>query len=309
MGYKIGSFNMFKWSKDESKNLSKLADIIREEQFDIIAMQEVLKKDVLNSLMHYLPGWDKRWDSPRSYSNNAAEGYGFIWNTRRIGLAKYTENGVEKIFEPRILNQYKVDKKAGQTNLIRNPYYGRFTPQSSIGGGFFEIRLINTHINFGKKDNGEDAPGAHEQRNKEFDVLAKAVYPKYADKRYGNFMPAYTILLGDYNLNLRDSKCGYYLKEESVTLNDNGRNRIIQTFQSELSTLSAAESTENPQYEKSIYANNYDHFSYDIISFSEQDIKTGIGRVDAVRKYYNCEKDKYKAEISDHIPIYMTVDF
>ena len=34
-------------------------------------------------------------------------------------------------------------------NLIRKPYYGRFSPAGLPGGAFFEFRLIDTHLYYG----------------------------------------------------------------------------------------------------------------------------------------------------------------
>lgn len=314
MGYKIGSFNMCKYSDPNSKDLEKIANIIKSEQFDILALQEVFNKYCVAALTRYLYGWDYRWKKPQKSSSNAAEGFAFIWNKKRIGLSYTEEDGLKKIFEPRILDQYKVDKAAGQSTLIRNPFYGRFTPNGCLGGCFAEFRLINTHINFGKKEVGDeevDSSGAITQRNKEYDVIAKAIYPKYADKRYGNNMPAYTVILGDYNLNLRESnRNAAHLKNQSVLLRDAGNSKLIQTFQSELSTISTQDyEGEKPNKENEIYANNYDHFSFDVLNFNDNDINVDIGRVDVVRKYYEYNRDRYKEEVSDHIPVYITVDF
>lgn len=305
MGFKIGSFNMYKWNKGNTKkDLDLIATIIKKEQFDIIAMQEVLSKEAVKELVsNYLPQWEYRWDTPVSYSNNAAEGYAFIWNTKRIGLTEYEQNGLTRVFEPRILNQYKLDKKDGQSKLIRNPYYGRFTPNKKVGGCFIEFRLINTHINYGKKDDGSDALGAISQRNKEYDILTEAIYPKYADKRYGTYMPAYTIILGDYNLCLKESGCGSYIDKETIDFFDGGKHKSIETKQAELTTISTA------QDERVIYANNYDHFTFDTVEFKRIDSEPKIGRVDAVIKYLNSSKSEYKVSVSDHVPIYMDLDF
>ena len=150
MAYKIGSFNMFKFSfqsdSEIRKDFTKLSRIIRDNRFDIIALQEVFSPNALGRLLDYLGRfeWDGVWDSPTSSSSIAAEGYGFIWNKRRMRLAVTPlPDGTEKTFRPHIYNQYRVDRRLGQTQLIRNPYYARFEP---LDGSFCEIRLINTHI-------------------------------------------------------------------------------------------------------------------------------------------------------------------
>ena len=206
MAYKIGSFNMFKFSFQSDSEIRKdftvLSRIIRDNKFDIIALQEVFSPNALGRLLDYLGRfeWDGVWDSPTSFSSIAAEGYGFIWNKRRMRLAVTTlPDGTEKTFRPHIYNQYRVDRRLGQSQLIRNPYYARFEP---LDGSFCEIRLINTHIMFSKGNSAYNLLdlGAIVMRKREFDVLTQALYNTIADKRYGNNRPAYTIILGDYNL-------------------------------------------------------------------------------------------------------------
>ena len=86
MAYKIGSFNMFKFSFQSNNEIRKdmniLSRIIQDNKFDIIALQEVFSPNALDTLLGYLGRyeWDGVWDSPRSFSSIAAEGYGFIWN-------------------------------------------------------------------------------------------------------------------------------------------------------------------------------------------------------------------------------------
>ena len=121
MGYKIGSFNLRNIGKTalgklNLRSIETIAKIISEENFDIVALQEVLsegaalssnfgsketmKKDLLYELGS---NWSFAWaDSRREpgisnmygFSNNdqRGEGYAFIWNNTRIQLAK-TSNG------------------------------------------------------------------------------------------------------------------------------------------------------------------------------------------------------------------------
>lgn len=305
MSYKIGSFNVFKMNYRSDKEIKKdfelIAEIIKEEKYDIIALQEVLNENVMGLLMRYLPGWDYRWATPKKSVGNAAEGYAFIWNSRRITLAKSITTTGEKVFEPRILDQYKIDRKNGQLPLVRNPYYGRFTPAGCLGGCFFEFRLINVHVRYNGSD--ENSHSAIIMRKNEFDVLAKAIYPKIADKVYGNNMPSYTIMLGDYNLNLkRPTNQSPYLNE-MVIINDNGNIKKIVTVQDELTTLKKT-TDEDPQ--STGYANNYDHFSYDSLRF--ETISTEVERVDAVSKYCDDDFNRYHKTVSDHVPVTMDVD-
>ena len=301
MGYRIGSFNMYKFTAYQSdeeirKDISKIADIILEEGFDIIAMQEVFSPIAVKRLINILGmGWKYVWAQPKARTYQAAEGYAYIWNARRFGLVKTQTPYGNRIFEPKIYNQYALDKNKGQISLERNPYYARFTPNGLPGGSFFEIRLINAHIMY--KSSAEQMNLSDNLlRKNEFQILAENIYPKISDKRYGDNMPAYTILLGDFNLNL----CRQYTKapylEEIIEISDNGSwTKRIVTVQDELSTV------KNKINEEQGYASNYDHFTYDAERFSV--IKTKTSRIDAVNKYYGGDFQKYKKEISDHVPV------
>ena len=325
MGYNIGAFNLYKISfqsdDDIRKNLEKISQIIRDAELDVVAIQEIFNKKALDRLVSELGanGWEGRWDSPNSRSVSAAEGYAFIWNNARLGLVK---NRYGKIFEPRILNQYKVDKSFGQRYLIRNPYYARLTPSERLGGTFAEIRLINAHIMFSKnrtenESNNHDFSdlGAISMRRNEFDILSKTVYPKYSDKTYDLIngerdaycMPTYTIMLGDYNLNLKSSAAqGSFLRpdEEIIELADEGK-RIV-TVQSDLTTLKSKK--EGVSYSQADgYANNYDHFTYDEKRF--EGIKLDVKRIEAVKNYYGDDFDLYRKEVSDHLPIVLDLEF
>lgn len=78
--------------------------------------------------------------------------------------------------------------------FARAPYYIRLQP---CHGGFNELRLLNIHIYFGKNTIPEI-----EKRKIEFDTLVQEIYPRINRERYGNFRSAYTIAMGDYNLNI-----------------------------------------------------------------------------------------------------------
>lgn len=142
-------------------------------------------------------------------------------------------------------------------------------------------------------------------RQNELDVLTKALYPKLADRIYGDMMPAYTILLGDYNLNLnRGWTKSPYITEPVVILKDGTNEKKIITVQDQLTTLKQPQKDNSDMSERG-YASNYDHFSYDEIRLGT--INPRYRRVNVVGKksygkYFN-DFDTYRKEISDHIPI------
>ena len=150
MSYKIASFNMCKFHENiNNKELIKIASAINNEKIDILAIQEIFSKGALDNLLAALGSeWEGCWDSPNSRSPSAAEGYAFAWRKNNIGLTKNREG---KVFKPTILNQYKMHKELYlkllekstkldpanainfQKKLIRNPYYGRFSPADLPG--------------------------------------------------------------------------------------------------------------------------------------------------------------------------------
>ena len=55
-----------------------------------------------------------------------------------------------------------------------------------------------------------------------------------------------------------------------------------------------------------VYSKNFDHFTYDEKRFSG--IEHQINRVDAVRNYYGGDVERYRQEISDHVPIVIDIE-
>lgn len=292
-------FQAYRSDEEIKKNLDVIADIIIQEKFDMIAVQEIFSQNALNRLLQRLgPWWSGKWDSPNSKVNQAAEGYAFIWNNYRIKLADIITTDGRKIYYPRIYNQYRIDRSVFQKELVRNPYYGRFTPNNAS----FEIRLINVHIMFSGNRDEYDILSDAKMRKNEIDIICKCLYEKIADKRYGNNKKAYTFVLGDYNLNLkREWNKGPYL-DEMIEVMDSHSVKRIRTIQDKPTTLKG-KSKEGIQEEG--FANNYDHFSYDENQFLGT--KVSANCVNTVEKYLGNDYEKHRREVSDHIPIY--VDF
>ena len=331
MKIRIASFNIEKFSRqsvyhtdnsESRKDIDMIAKIIRENNFDIIALQEVFHPEALKCLLRALSyqtpveisvsrmgaytaqiagfksnEWESRWAKPKSrYSDIAAEGYAFIWNTKRIELSKNIKG---KTFEPRIVDYGQAFK------LVRPPLIARFTPKQS----YYEIRLINTHIIFSAKDEnqtwinqyGETISSYTDLRNFELQTLLKEIYKRFSnmvvdycsiDKYARNLVP-YTFLLGDYNLNLQDvkhvarpSECldfdnsiGYIkgrktmlietVNSEKTTLRKTSRS-IDNTLSSDIATV---QTDVNKSYgAKDYLANNFDHFSFDLERLEEHGI-------------------------------------
>ena len=168
-----------------------------------------------------------------------------------------------------------------------------------------------THIVYGKSGALNDVIdySAAKMRQKEFDILAGQLYRRVAEYyKVQDCTSPYTVLLGDYNLNL-----GAYPAVPAVACFDaKGRpvdesraKAYIYTYQTDASTIKR----DTPEY-----ANNYDHFSFD--ERTRRIVRMdSIHSIDLVNKYTKSEDvtqeqrfDRYRKEISDHLPIMMEVD-
>ena len=234
MSYIIGSFNVrnLSWGAAGSRDLDVIASIIK--KCDIIALQEVLSEgkilegphlnDVEGQAKAYEyslksrlgDNWDMCWLDPKTNSkwypflgeDSRGEGYAFLWRKDKFSCPL---NEHKKEVRPRIYRQYRTDK-IGENRLIRDPGYGRF---QFVDMPNAELRLIATHIIYGKPDkenlSKEIDHGATELRKKEFQVLARSIYTSISDDRNNiNSIVPYTIVLGDYNLNLYESGAGVF---------------------------------------------------------------------------------------------------
>lgn len=342
MSYRIASFNLHNMgesslSTNNPRDIKTIARIIKEEKFDVVALQEVLSEGkALESpgytkktlLMELGSDWDFSWaQTEREGSKDTRnEGYAFVWNKRRIRLCSSKVSGFhgeyERVFYPRI---YKSNTK----DLKRFPFYGRFTPSGMIGGTNVEFRLICVHTQFGDDTCRE----SRLNRTKEIETIIKEIYPQINDKRYGNPLVSYTVILGDYNAELWTAESSVWQRQlkksrgeslpailnadpEGNMVSERYDGRRIKTVQDQLTTLKTKISeTSVESFNTAGYSHNYDHFSYEEEQF--HGVHPRVKRVtDAVNKYcresdggdYDSDFEKYYKTISDHIPIVMEID-
>lgn len=331
MPYKIGSFNVknLSWG-NKGRDLDFIADIISE--FDIIALQEVLSEGKIlegptlkdpagqaaayeHSLKSRLgDDWDMCWLDPKTEStwypylgeDKRGEGYAFLWRKSRF-RCPVNEYGRE--IRPRIFRKYKTDATNDELRLIRDPGYGRFQCVEMPNA---EIRLITTHIIFGKpkeENLKKDIDlGSRKMRKSEYTVLARSIYTRINDDHNDvNCIVPYTIILGDYNLNHLDSGAGSPYVPGAIVL-DSELNVLpvyeisekgvyrIHTDQKDLSTIND---------DGTDYASNYDHFSYDDHT-RDSIVQSAPRRLSVVEKKGGHKI--YKDEVSDHIPIMLEID-
>lgn len=331
MTYKIGSFNLKNLglrslAKTNKRDLSKIAQIIRDEQYDIVAFQEILSdgkafnlnlledsysQNVKKTILMELGiNYDFSFAVAENETCPRNEGYGFLWNKNRIRLASAEVEEKERIFFPRMC------KDVHAKGLIRRPFYGRFTPDRMPGGCFVEFRLICIHTFYGD-NNAKDI----NERNKELECLLKEVYPQIEDRVYQCNMPSYTVMLGDYNAELwrpwkavlnRKEPAYLEVDQNDIVIADKWDGKKIRTFQDQFTTvrdLSKTDDNQNDLEENTVnkfYVHDYDHFSFDIDRF--KDIGVKVSRVNAVEKYCNGDSQKYRESVSDHVPISLEID-
>ncbi len=317
MSYKIGSFNLKNIGEGalcgaHSRDMEKIQQIIEKEGFDVIALQEILSEGkaftvhpngVEKSFLGQLgPRWKFRWASADSGANNDKrdEGYAFLWNSEKLDLVETETEKGKRIAWPRML-RIKTSKP-----LSRRPYYARFRPKD---GARAELRLICIHNYFGSNEKDDK-----QKRQDELKLLLTEIYPQIADKIYGDNMPHYTVLLGDYNLCLRRSwkaaSSGPFLDadDNDIIIAEKWDKKRIKTVQDQLTSLKTPKEGESFEKEDQIrgYAHDYDHFSYEIEQFNGTTVR--VRRIDAVRKYFKDDFKTYRDKVSDHIPIIMTID-
>lgn len=337
MRYRIGSFNMKNWGKNPLRDFERIADIIVGEKLDVVAFQEILsegagvKKLLELGVKYQLYNWDFCWDLPHETTDitkiadikrgdRRGEGYAFIWNKNKFKLAEYQKLGESKNFEPRIINAQSRDVQMNGFSFARAPYYIRLYP---CYGGFFDLRLINIHIYF-----GSSLLSDIQKRKQEYEILTQMVYPQISERRYGDFRPAYTIAMGDYNLNIIPEHLSkiYALDLSQMPKISSGyeivhgfddKNAVVNnetlvwdygkviTCQDKLTTLKKPKDDFSSGNNALItgYANSYDHFTYspEQSCFSEVSFQA----INAVEKYCGGDFVYYLNNISDHLPIVM----
>ena len=279
MSYRIASFNIRKGIKRESDSerdfFSFIHDFVADEHIDILAFQEVLKESELQRICTKALSPFQNWKCHYERSATGASGdygFAFLWNANRISECSKSQT-------PRVFNEYE-----SEIRLSRNPLYGRFSPKLSYNSEIFqEFRLFEIHLRFSDETlpNLTKIPGM-QKRKQECKIVTGEIYQKIDTHRYGNFKPAFTFSMGDYNLGVDDCM-------------SNSGNPAVRTYQEKETTLS---------YSYDGYASSYDHFSiddkYNYFPYS-------VRRVDAVKDYFRGDYKRYCELISDHVPVVIEI--
>ena len=293
MSYIIASFNVLKMGEfsvqQHKKDWRLIAKIIKNNNVDIVSLQEILSdrpvQELVRCLNMYGGHWEYRFELKDTVRNDC-EGYAFLWNRKKISLL--TDNN--KIYEPHI------EAKWSRT-LVRPPFIGRFMP-CSPASPFIEIRIINTHIIYGKDKYSQKRNidlSALRMRRAEYRKLSKQVFPSIAHNRTGENRVAYTFITGDYNLPLSDC-----LLIDSEPMEERMK---MQSGQRAKTTISLEKSKEDPK--KDAYVNDYDHFSF---SNHEAEYVLSMMRIDAPRIFCDGNFLNYRNMVSDHVPVILKFD-
>ena len=300
----------------KKRDYDEIARLIHD--YDIVVLQEVLSKNIIEGFSGRRETavftrrlgnhWEGKWIDPKTRSkmypylgeDKRGEGFAFLWNTQKIELVN--ENGKDIL--PRRYSDYSPSPGTKQIRLIRDPGYGRF----KIKNRPVEIRVITTHIIFGKPKQENVAveidQGAISMRKNEFDVLAGRIYKKINDDhKTEKSVQAYTIIIGDYNLNLKGGDLSTALIPELSYYDQFGRPCIPAISQTKMRTVQDDPTT--IKADCSGYANNFDHCTY---SSETEHVIVNCYRNPAISGYSPDEIKEYRDTVSDHVPIVVEIN-
>lgn len=207
MSYCIGSLNLLRNPKSEEHKRAFyefFSELIKEEELDILALQEISNIELFSGLLRSLPGW-KGFHSDSAYPNGKhkkGSEFAFLWNDRIEYHGDY-------------------ELKVNVGNMQRTPLFGRFFPKGI--GAYTEFRLINIHL-----VHGGDTNMAYGYRKAECTLVKDKIYKEIdmPGKREGNKV-IFTVALGDYNLevdvcNACKPEHVITIQSKLTTLGDNG---------------------------------------------------------------------------------------
>lgn len=303
MSYSVLSFNLRNIydSARLDRDWDAIANIIREERADIVAVQEIFSELPIKLLCErlsrgFFSDWRFRFAARATCRNGRGEGYAFLWNARRVDLApkeSFDQNGdltVVGVHDPEVRTEWS-------QSFVRPPCVARFVP---VGWcvPYIELRVISTHIIFREDSylrSHENGLGDIELRRNEYRALSERMFPRISKYRLdGRFRPAYTFIVGDYNMH----------QVECAAIDCERRSEVglMMTRQILGSTIYPGKDEKDPG---GYTANDYDHVSY---SDREHPYVQIVERIDAPDEYYESNFKKYQKRMSDHVPIKMLFD-
>jgi endonuclease/exonuclease/phosphatase family metal-dependent hydrolase len=168
----IGSFNLHNCSQSNpGKSLTSIARIIQAEEFDVVALQEIIDESSAAALCSVLGSQWKYEHQRPPVSTHKAKGYGFLWKAR--------------VLDPCGNQPFKIWPDPDHA-LTRPPLVGTFAYRGK------HLALINIQM------------AADEMfsltKQSEYRHLCDEVFPTVDRTRRIEHPASHTILLGDYNL-------------------------------------------------------------------------------------------------------------
>ena len=315
---------------------------------DVIALQEVIDQQAINSLLNQLRGfgganrdWRGFFDKKQTWRNNR-EGYAFVWDEKCVTFAK-DDDGNEVL--PELATKF--------TSIKRPPLVARFVTTRS-GELHYELCVINTHIVFNPDGYQVQHPewyGGAAIRAFEYSKIVNSIYPRFSKK-----LCTYAIIAGDYNLKSSmlavvdarpklfegqpammsvqndkttiktiDQMVGETSESEESQARGTGLfaaiyNGVMRLFKNgepldQSSSLSAdrhAQKEDGELQQPTVdgsYVSDYDHFSFEVGRVG--DYVRNAHRINAPELLYPMPGrmfHSYKEGVSDHVPIVATLD-
>ena len=302
MSYSVLSFNLRNIydSARLDRDWDAIANIIREERADIVAVQEIFSELPIKLLCErlsrgFFSDWRFRFAARVTCRNGRGEGYAFLWNARRVDLApkeSFDQNGdltVVGVHDPEVRTEWS-------QSFVRPPCVARFVP---VGWcvPYIELRVISTHIIFREDSylrSRENGFGDIELRRNEYRALSERMFPRISKYRLdGRFRPAYTFIVGDYNM--------HQVECAAIDCERRSEAGLMVTRQNLGSTIYPGEEGRAGGYT----ANDYDHTT---CSEHESPYVQLVERIDAPNRYYKGDFKAYEKRMSDHVPIKMLFD-
>ncbi len=176
---------------------------------------------------------------------------------------------------------------------LRPPLIACFKPVSFFGSLLHEIRIINTHAQW-KANSIYETGTSREIRQLEMRFIQGTLHSAVNTLRTGSFNTVYTIVAGDFNLNLDEIKPIY----ADTKYFENHQMETIQSYQS-----TCKWDSENEEIRP---VSNYDHFAFDRNRITQYMVNEAIVQPVSITKESFLLDKKL---LSDHMPIKMTLSF
>jgi endonuclease/exonuclease/phosphatase family metal-dependent hydrolase len=287
---KIGSFNLLRLGYGSTKDFSRIAKIIRDANFDILAAQEVMTEDGAHDLLDALnhrsrTNWAMLFSKTATGESNYKEHFAIYYKEDIVSVKTrgYTFCSSGKAYSYLDGGCFARDYRRveGQPDFSRDPFVGQFKFNDN------EIALIVNHIHYGSRSKEDIEQRQHELMNVK--KLMLSVQEEAPD--------ALVTALGDFNLNISN---------QPYRGNERWAPQIPENIPAEFFE------EEKPVFglideKTTIGRSSYDHFFF----FDEDYYCAPVSRYakvyEADKLNSSSERMKFKKEVSDHFPIGVTI--